>query len=162
MEEEVGAYGHDETVIIAEEKDSKQAKATSAVQAPHKDSTTADHQEVNVKEHWSDSDIKVLEGMSQASQNVTTNANAEGEGDQDQSQYFTEANPEEEPAEALTEEELEQQRIEEENRKIEENFDAYSEMNVEEETKKLQEKELAKNKKKAVSVAQHMYLKLVY
>ena len=61
-----------------------------------------------MKEHWSDSDIKVLEGMSQASQNVTTNANAEGEGDQDQSQYFTEANPEEEPAEALTEEELEQ------------------------------------------------------
>ena len=53
----------------------------------------------------------------------------------------------------MTEEELEQQRIEEENRKIEENFDAYSEMNVEEETKKLQEKELAKNKKKAVSVA---------
>ncbi len=43
MEEEVGQYGHEQTVILAEEKDSTTAKATSAVHVPHKDTTTADH-----------------------------------------------------------------------------------------------------------------------
>ena len=51
----------------------------------------------------------------------------------------------------LTAEELEAMRIEEENRAIEENFEAYSNLDAAEESKKLQEKELAKNKKKAVS-----------
>ncbi len=115
---------------------------------------------MNVEENWSESDIKVLEGMNAASKNVTTNTTpaAGGDGTQDpnadQSQYFTEAetaDSEEAPPE-LTEEEAEEQRLEEENRQIEENFDAYTELNVEEETKKLQEKELSKNKRKAVSV----------
>ena len=153
MEEEVGQYGHEQTVIIAEEKDSTQAKATSAVHVPHKDTTTADHQLVNVEDNWSENDIKVLEGMNAASKNVTTNVTGDGtDANTDQSEYFTEGEPEDqEEAPELTEEELEEKRIEDENRQIEENFDQYSEMNVEEETKKLQEKELAKNKRKAVS-----------
>lgn len=53
---------------------------------------------------------------------------------------------------------MEEKRIEEENTQIEENFDQYSEMNVEEETKKLQEKELAKNKRKAVSAFIYLLL----
>ena len=43
MEEEVGALGHEQTVITAEEKDSTTAKATSSVHVPHKDTLTADH-----------------------------------------------------------------------------------------------------------------------
>ena len=57
-EEEVGQLGREWTVIIAEAKDSKTAKATSAVHVPHADSKTADHQTVNIEETWNDDDIK--------------------------------------------------------------------------------------------------------
>ena len=59
----------------------------------------------------------------------------------------------------LSEEELEQQKIEQDNASIEENYDNYVALDASEETKKLQEKELAKNKKKAVScLVRHTYL----
>ena len=48
FEEEVGQFGHEQTVILAHEKDSTQAKATSSVHVPHKDATTAVHQESNI------------------------------------------------------------------------------------------------------------------
>ena len=41
-EEEVGQLGHEQTIIVASEKDSTQAKITSSVHIPHKDATTAD------------------------------------------------------------------------------------------------------------------------
>ena len=51
----------------------------------------------------------------------------------------------------LSEEELEQKRQDEENQKINEGFEEYASLDAAEETKKLQEKEMAKNKRKAVS-----------
>ena len=42
-EEEVGAFGHDQTVIEASKQDSTSAKSTSAVHVPHKMATTAEH-----------------------------------------------------------------------------------------------------------------------
>ena len=53
-EEEVGELGHEQTVITAEAKDSKTAKATSAVNVPHADTLTADHQVVKIEEEWND------------------------------------------------------------------------------------------------------------
>jgi len=51
----------------------------------------------------------------------------------------------------LTEEEQEALRQEQENEKINENFDSYVEMDAAAESKKIAEKEMAKNKRKAVS-----------
>lgn len=48
QEEEVGNFGHEQSVILAHEKDSTTAKATSSVHVPHKDATTAQHQESNI------------------------------------------------------------------------------------------------------------------
>ena len=144
MEEEVGELGHEQAVITAEEKDSTTAKATSSVHVPHKDAVTADHQVVNVEENWSEEDIKVLEGFNK---NVTTNVAPGTEG----ADQGLEGDQEYEPAPELTEEELEQQRIEEENKKLEEGFEDYAALDADAETAKLQEKEMAKNKKKAVS-----------
>ena len=56
-----------------------------------------------------------------------------------------------EPVEELTEEELEAKRQEEENQKLNEDFENYSNLDAGAETKKLQEKVMAKNKRKAVS-----------
>ena len=70
-EEEVGQLGHEQTVIVAEEKDSTTAKATSSVHVPHKDATTVEHQTSNVE--WSDNDIKIAEGFTSTN---TTTANA--------------------------------------------------------------------------------------
>ena len=42
-EEEVGAFGHEQTVIEASKQDSTSAKSTSAVHVPHKMATTAEH-----------------------------------------------------------------------------------------------------------------------
>lgn len=42
-EEEIGALSHEQAVILAEEKGSTAAKATSAVHVPHVDASTADH-----------------------------------------------------------------------------------------------------------------------
>lgn len=76
--------GHDQTVIVASEKDSTQAKITSAVHVPHKDAKTADVQETHIEDNWNEADVKVLEGFN-ASKNVTTNATPSGDGsDEDQ------------------------------------------------------------------------------
>ena len=73
--------------------------------------------------------------------------------EQDATDQLQEGEEEVEEVYEPTEEELEQQRIEQENAQLEENFDAYASLDADEESKKLQEKELAKNnKKKAVSV----------
>ena len=51
----------------------------------------------------------------------------------------------------MTEEEQEAMRQEQENQKINENFDSYVEMDAAAESKKIAEHEMAKNKRKAVS-----------
>ena len=174
-EEEIGAFGHEQTVIEATTKDSTSAKSTSAIHVPRKDMTTADHQVTNIEQNWSDEDIKVLEGMKKAAKEVTINSNGgeageEGEEGEEGAEGATtatsttkkkdanadqlqegEGEEEIEQAPELTEDELEAQRIDAENAAIEENFEAYANLDAAEETKKIQEKEMAKNKRKAVS-----------
>lgn len=144
-EEEVGGMGHEQAVSIAGEKDSTTAKATSSVHVPHKDASTKDEHSTNIEETWSENDIKVAEQLNH--KNVTTNVQPTSNMDEDQeySEYT------EEPEE-LSEEDLELKRIEEENLKIEQGFEEYSNADAALETAKLQEKEMAKNKKKAVSI----------
>lgn len=65
-EEEVGAFGQEQTVIEASMKDSTTAKSTSALHVPHKDVAIMDHQVVNIQDQWTDEDIKVMEGIEDA------------------------------------------------------------------------------------------------
>jgi len=74
--------GHDQTVIVASEKDSTQAKITSSVHVPHKDAKTADVQETHIEDSWNEADVKVLEGFN-ASKNVTINATPSGEDNEE-------------------------------------------------------------------------------
>lgn len=67
-----------------------------------------------------------------------------------------------EPVEELTEEELEAKRQEEENQKLNEDFENYSNLDAGAETKKLQEKVMAKNKRKAVSHLKEETHQLLY
>ena len=102
--------GHEQAVSIAGEKDSTTAKATSSVHVPHKDASTMDIQETKVEDNWTDSDIKVAGDLNKdVKTNVVPKEKKEGEEDQDQE--YTEIVETEE----LTEEELEIQRIEQEN-----------------------------------------------
>ena len=81
-EEEVGAFGHDQSVILAEEKGSTTAKITSAVHVPHKDATTADIEANHIEDEWNEKDIKIMEGFANGGNKVTTNpAKKEGEGE---------------------------------------------------------------------------------
>jgi len=58
MEEEVGAFGHEQTVIIAHEEDSTSAKATSRVHnVDDQDSKKAVHETTNIKESWTQEEI---------------------------------------------------------------------------------------------------------
>lgn len=57
MEEEVGSFGHEQTVILAHEKDSTTAKATSSVHVPHKDATTAQHEITKIEDTWSEEEL---------------------------------------------------------------------------------------------------------
>ena len=78
-EEEVGQFGHEQTVITAEEQDSTTAKATSSVHnVNYADSHAADHVDnhANVEQNWSESDIKVAEALT-ASNAVTINSSGE-------------------------------------------------------------------------------------
>lgn len=103
-----------------------------------------DIQETKVEDNWTDSDIKVAGDLNKdVKTNVVPKEKKEGEEDQDQE--YTEIVETEE----LTEEELEIQRIEQENQQINDNYDAYVELDTAAETAKLQAKEMAKNKKKA-------------
>ena len=139
-EEEVGAFGQEQTVIEASMQDSTSAKSTSAVHVPHKDTKTADITETKVEENWSDDDIKVMEGMKAAEGkktpaiNSTTPSVDGAEGDQLQE---GEEGEELEKEPELTEEELELQKLDEENKKIEENFEAYTNLDAAAETKKI-------------------------
>lgn len=77
---------------------------------PHKDASTMDIQETKVEDNWTDSDIKVAGDLNKdVKTNVVPKEKKEGEEDQDQE--YTEIVETEE----LTEEELEIQRIEQEN-----------------------------------------------
>ena len=94
MEEEVGAFGHEQTVILAEEKDSTTAKATSSVHVPHHDASTAAHEIVSISEQWTDEEIRLKneEARSGNKHQVVTNVkettpeptseDGEGEGEQ--------------------------------------------------------------------------------
>jgi len=44
-------------VILAHEKDSTTAKATSSVHVPHKDATTAQHDLVKIDSNWTEEEI---------------------------------------------------------------------------------------------------------
>ena len=57
LEEEVGSFGHEQTVILAHEKDSTTAKATSSVHVPHKDATTAQHEITKIEDTWSEEEL---------------------------------------------------------------------------------------------------------
>lgn len=63
MEEEVGNFGHEQTVILAHEKDSTTAKATSSVHVPHKDATTAVHEIIKIDENWTEEEIAAAKGV---------------------------------------------------------------------------------------------------
>ena len=115
----------------------------------------------NIEQNWSDEDIKVLEGMKKAAKEVTINSNggeAGGEGEEGEegaegattatsttkkkdanADQLQEGEGEEEIEQApeLTEDELEAQRIDAENAAIEENFEAYANLDAAEETKKI-------------------------
>ena len=125
--------------------------------------TTADHQVTNIEQNWSDEDIKVLEGMQKAAKEVTINSNGgkaageEGEEGEEGAEGATttatsttkkkdansdqlqegEGEEEIEQGTELTEDELEAQRIDAENAAIEENFEAYANLDAAEETKKI-------------------------
>ena len=75
MEEEVGQFGHEQTVILAHEKDSTTAKATSSVHVPHKDATTAEHQTSNVDvEQMSEEEIQASkDALKKANDKVSIN-----------------------------------------------------------------------------------------
>ncbi len=59
MEEEVGSFGHEETVIIAHEEDSTTAKATSRVHNPDGvNSKKADIDSKKAEQFWSEEEIQ--------------------------------------------------------------------------------------------------------
>ncbi len=59
MEEEVGSFGHEQTVIIAHEEDSTTAKATSRVHNPDEaNSKKADIDSKKAEEFWTEEEIQ--------------------------------------------------------------------------------------------------------
>jgi len=159
MEEEVGELGHEQAVITASEKDSTTAKATSSTHVNRKDMIYKDEKATDVESNWSADDILSAEAFATGNHTLATNVapKVDENGEEiDQSQFACEGDEcdalnEAEQAPELTEEEKENVKLAEEVANIEQGFEAYAELDAAEESKKRMEKEMAKNKKKAVS-----------